>query len=61
MRAVEKASEIEPTHVLVVLYNMKDNNGSYDMACVSNSSMTVETANWLADKLKEWLLREHGD
>jgi hypothetical protein len=47
----------DATHVLVILYTKKE-NGGYGLNVDSNEDMTVETANWLCDKVKAWLIQE---
>jgi len=47
----------DATHVLVILYSKRE-DGSYHLNVDSNEDMTIETANWLCDKVKVWLLQE---
>jgi hypothetical protein len=46
----------DATHVLIILYAKRED--SYGLKVNSNDDMTIETANWLCDKVKEWLLRD---
>lgn len=54
IRATEE--QHDATHVLVVLYAKREEG--YGLHVDSNDDMTVETANWLCDKVKAWLLQE---
>lgn len=60
IRSTEKASEDNTTHVMVILYTKKE-EGGYTLHVDSNDAVTVETANWLCDKVKDWLIRESDD
>lgn len=55
IRATEHQEDA--TDVLVILYTKKE-NGGYGLHVDSNEEMTVETANWLCDKVKSWLIQE---
>jgi hypothetical protein len=55
IRATEDQGDA--THVLVILYSKRE-GGSYGLNVDSNADMTVETANWLCDKVKAWLIQE---
>lgn len=52
--------QYDATDVLIILYSKRE-DGSYRLHCNSNEEMTVETANWLCDKVKDWLIRESDD
>lgn len=60
IRSTEKASEDNATHVMVILYTKKEPTG-YTLHVDSNDAVTIETANWLCDKVKDWLIRETDD
>jgi hypothetical protein len=55
VRAAE--TQADATHVLVILYSKRE-DGSYGLNVDSNEDMTVETANWLCDKVKAWLIQQ---
>ena len=57
IRATEE--QHDANYVLIVLYSKRE-DGSFNLHVDSNQEMTVETANWLCDKVKDWLIRE-GD
>jgi len=63
VRAAEKASELNAQYALVILYNTRDGDQvrTYDISTLATENMTVETANWLCDKVKDWLIAEGGE
>ena len=58
VRAMDKAAEVEATHVFIIFYSCKKETQDYRMDYISNDVVTIETANWMIDKAKRFLLRD---
>lgn len=61
IRATEVAAEMNATDVFVVLYARPPEPEVCRLRWVSSQNLTLETLNWLADKVKLFLLREPFD
>jgi hypothetical protein len=58
VKATEMVSDFDPTHVMVVLYHAPKDAKQYKIRCVCSDEITIETANWMLDKMKNFLIRE---
>jgi hypothetical protein len=58
IHATEKASEMETTDVLVLLYKRTPDSDGFRLKIVCSDDVTIECANWLLDKAKMFLLNE---
>jgi hypothetical protein len=56
IKATEQVSEQETSDVVVILYNR--NSDPVKMRCVCSDGVTIETANWMLDKAKAFLIIE---
>lgn len=56
--ATERASEMDATDVLVILYKRPPESSDCFIKTVYSENLTIETANWLLDKIKDRLIRE---
>jgi hypothetical protein len=61
IKATEKASEMEATDALVLLYYRPPGTENYRLKMVGSNEVTIETANWLLDKAKYFLLYEETE
>lgn len=58
VKATEFASELNATDALVILYSRPADSAGYHLRYVCSDNITIETANWLLDKMKDRLIRE---
>jgi hypothetical protein len=61
IKATEKASEMEATDALVLLYYKAPGTEACKLKVVCSNEVTIETANWLLDKAKYFLLYEEQE
>ncbi|HXP82592.1 MAG TPA: hypothetical protein VN976_22020 [Verrucomicrobiae bacterium] len=58
IKATELVSEVHPTDVLVILYGREKDTDSCFIKMIGSNEVTIETANWLLDKAKNFLIAE---
>jgi hypothetical protein len=57
IKVTEAVAEMNATDVLVLLYRRLDAEG-FHLKVIGSDEVTVETANWLLDKAKHFLISE---
>ena len=58
IKATEAAAEMNATDVLVLLYRREEGSDDFHIKMIGSDEVTVETANWLLDKAKHFLISE---
>jgi hypothetical protein len=58
VKSAERAGEVSATHAIVLLYSWHPETEIFRLIVVCSDDVTAETANWMLDKAKCFLLAE---